>query len=55
MSDFRVKELIELLKQLPQDARVCQSSGERKSILWIETVKGKYQGWSITEDGRIDK
>lgn len=54
MSDLRVKELIELLKQLPQDAKVYYSSGERNSILCIETAKGKYKQWSITSDGKID-
>lgn len=52
MSDFTVKELSDILKKLPQDARVHQSSGEKGGIIFIVSKNGnKY--WNILKSGEV--
>lgn len=52
MNDFTVKEMIELLKTLPQDARVYQHSGEQGGILSIVSKNGNKQ-WSVLKEGKL--
>ena len=54
MNDFTVKDLLAILKPLPEDSRVNQHSGEQGGILYIISKNGNKQ-WSVLKDGTVKK
>lgn len=50
MSDLTIKELSEMLKKLPIDARVSYHSGENGGLLVVTAKNGK-RWWNILKDG----
>lgn len=52
MQDLSVRELIELLKKLPIDARVSYHSGEKGDLLVVTAKNGK-RWWDVLKDKSV--